>query len=182
MYNIHYFELCISTSCAHSCSPNLDQFICSLGSILTTSLSTKSMSQMSGHINLPKPTAFLVMVFKTCQIRNHIFSDQNTWQPTTRLKFKLVDKATCSSSWSTGPFHVLQICVLFTIIINSISAVASSLKYCLVCNMILLVLHINHECCNRRDSGHLLCVGNGTCISSMTDLISIIIQLKWDLT
>ena len=48
--------------------------------------------------------------------------------------------------------------------------------------MIVLVLHINHGWCNRRDSGHLLCVGNGTCISSMTDLIPIIIQPKWDLT
>ena len=62
----------------------------------------------------------LSLVFKTYQTKYHNFSGQNTRQPTTRLKFKLVNKATGSSSRLTGPFRTIQICVLFTTVINSI--------------------------------------------------------------
>ena len=121
MYNIHCFELCIWTYCTHSSSTILVHLsICGSGSIITRSLSTEYMSPMSGHTYLPKPTTFVVLGFQDLQTKYHNFSGQNTSQPTTRLKFKLVNKATGLSSRLTGPFRNIQICVLFTTVINSI--------------------------------------------------------------
>ena len=120
MYNIHCFELCISTYCAHSSSTILDHLsIWGSGSTLTRSLSTESMSPMSGHTYLPKPTVFVVLGFQNKP--DKVPSLQWPEYLTTNYSLEvLVDKATGSSSRLTDPFCAIQICVLLTTLINSI--------------------------------------------------------------